>query len=242
MKQLKSIIILIAVGTVAGLILVEGYNSVNDFGTRNETLESTPELQSTTPGLLPIQILSPQENTTYVAFRIPIDIKTNSAVAKITYNINGAPNATYTEDTKTVSITMGPHQLNVYAFDAKGKIIEYKTLTFTVDTPHITQEELQTTIDYFESQELTIEPASVFLIKGSVSFESKEEFTAFVKAQGITTIKRYDEAPLVRFFINIYGDQPPISESPSCVVCMYESYGNPPIPVIYSFAVKLIQP
>jgi hypothetical protein len=239
MKHLKSMIVLIAVGMVTGLILVEGYNIVNDFGTQNETLESTPELQNT-PELPPIQILSPQESATYATFRIPLDINTNSAVTEITYNINGAENATYTENTKTVSLIMGNYKLNVYAFDAKGKVIEYKTLTFTVETPYITQEELQANIDYFESQELTIEPSSVFLIKGFVIFESKEEFAAFVKSQGITTIKRFDESPYVTFFINIYGNTPPLpDDTPSCIVYMYESYGNPPMPVIYSFYAQI---
>ena len=244
MKPSKIIIGLIIVSAMLSLILV-GYSIVKVFGTQDTLIENIPEQPAEQPAL---QILSPQENTTYQTYNVPLDIATNNTTTKIIYRIDSivenatyVQNTTYTENTNLINLWSGVYNLIVYAFDAEENIIDHKTTSFTIDYPNLTQQELQETINYFKDQGLTIEPPRpMILVKGSVLFESKEEFVSFVKAQGITTILEIDNIPYVSFVINIYGDQPSLPDTFSGFVSTCDTWGNTAsLPVVYNFAVRI---
>jgi hypothetical protein len=247
MKPSKIVIGLIAVSAMLSLILV-GYGIIIGFGTQDTTIENTTENTTEQPT---IQILSPQENTTYQTYNVPLNIATKNATTKVIYNIGKigestsyVKNTTYTENTKMIdNLYIGVYNLTVYAFDAEENIIDHKTTSFTIDYPNLTQQELQETINYFKDQGLTIEPARhQLIIKGSVIFESKEEFATFVKTHGITTILEIDEpSPYVWFSIEVYSDLLPLPDTFSGLVSIYNhSRGTTPWPATYSFAVKII--
>ncbi|MCL2476786.1 hypothetical protein [Candidatus Bathycorpusculum sp.] len=83
MKPSKIVIGLIAVSAMLSLILV-GYGIIIGFGTQDTTIENTTENTTEQPT---IQILSPQENTTYQTYNVPLNIATKNATTKVIYNI-----------------------------------------------------------------------------------------------------------------------------------------------------------
>jgi len=225
MKYLKRIIVIIAVAVVICLILIGAYSTVTRLNTQDALMDPMPEGPQ-------IQILSPQENTTYQVRNIPLNITANNATTKITYfievdgdhtyvdtwsdakyNIDGIRvwdgdlNGTYTEP-REFNCFQGVHTLYVYAFDEEGNVGDCQIITFTVAVPvppeiTMNRQKLQAAISYFESEGLTIEPPNpkaAYLIHGTVvNFESAAEFAASVKANGILTIVKFDEAPYVSF-------------------------------------------
>ncbi len=224
MTYSKNLIMLILFVVVSGLVLA-GYNILNCFVLQVRTPERTPELPQ-------LQILSPQENSTYHAVNVPLNITANNATAKITYSLDGTENVTFNENvTATYSLTKGVHNLTVYAFDEEGNVGDCKNLTFNVDIPYppplkLTQQELQSTISYFESQGLTIQvfdadgnEPQVWLNTGIVDLVSKEELATFAATRGISTIKEFINPTYVSF-------------------CAYV-YDNSPLPTIYSFSATI---
>ncbi len=224
MTYSKNLIMLLLVFIISGLILA-GYNVLNCFVLQVRTSGRTPELPQ-------LQILSPQENGTYQAVNVPLNITANNATAKITYSLDGTGNVTVNENvTATPSLTKGVHNLTVYAFDDEGEVCDCKNLTFNVDIPYpptskLTQQELQSTISYFKSQGLTIQvfdaddnEPHVWLNMGIVDLGSKEELATFAATRGITTIKEFINPTYVSF-------------------CVYV-YNNSPLPTIYSFSAAI---
>lgn len=180
-KLFNKKIVLVLVVIVLSLILVGSYSIVNNLSTPDAPIENIP------PGPQ-IQVLSPQENTTYNTGDIPLNITANNVTAKITYFLevdgnhtyisdnsyiklnmygirvwDGDFNITYTESTEFHNLYGGVHTLTVYAFDADGNVGDCQIITFSVVYPvppeiTLTRQELQSTISYFKSQGLTIVP------------------------------------------------------------------------------------
>ena len=179
-----------------------------------------------------LQILSPQENASYHAINVPLNISANNVTTKITYSLDGTENVTFNENaTATPSLTKGFHNLTVYAFDTEGKVCDCKSVTFSVDILYppdlkLNPQELQSTINYFRSQGLTIEvhdadanEPQVWLNIGVVGLGSKEELATFATTHGISTIKEFIDPTYVAF-------------------CAY-LYNNSPLPTIYSFSATI---
>jgi len=224
MKLAKIVILLSAICVVSVLILVASYSIVIGYGAQNQVEDTAFES-------LLLQIHEPQENATYLTRFPPLNITTNTDVVKVTYNLNGAENITYNKDTTNLALgDVWTYNLTVYAFDAEENIIDYQTITFTVDIPHMTQQEFQEALSYFEAQGLTImsPDPNVFrplyqINEATISFESKEEFVEFAKRPEVQKIIIFDDhEPYVWF--KAY------------------TYPNPPFPIIYSFAVKVMGP
>jgi hypothetical protein len=223
-KHSNRLIILILI-ILSSLILAGCYNILNRFVLQARTSDRTPEL-------LPLQIVSPQENSTYQAVNIPLNITANNATAKITYSLDGAENVTLNKNVATTpSLTKGGHNLTVYAFDSEGKVSDCKYIIFNVYIPYpptlkLTQQELQSTISYFKSQGLTIQvfdadanEPQFWLNTGVVDLGSKEELATFATSRGITIIKEFIDPTHVSF-------------------CAYV-YDHSPLPTIYSFSATI---
>jgi len=218
--------VLIIAGVIVCLVLAGTYSAVTSLSIQDTQIEQTPE------GSL-IQILSPQNNTTYRYTRnLLLNITASDAVAKITYfltvddeyyelvncaegpkigladiiYLKGDSNVTYTEPIEFSDLRCGVHVLYVYAFDVNGDVVECQTVTFInsseVPTVYLTQQEYQEILYYFESEGLTIVPPPervYFLFKDVFYFWSAEEFVSAVKANGISTISKWDNSPKIAF-------------------------------------------
>ncbi|MDR1993327.1 MAG: hypothetical protein LBQ98_07550 [Nitrososphaerota archaeon] len=222
MKWKKNMLKLFVLVVATSLMLGGIYSLVNGIYPKDNPSENTPELPK-------IQIFSPQENTTYPEFGIPLNISANDAVAKIIYSINGVENITYTQDTQPLTLLASDqHQLIVYAFDDNDTVVDCKNVTFTVEPKHLTYQELEETVRYFKSQGLTVEsvPHSIIIKKEIVIFEHARDFATFMNSQGVTTIQRRDEPSYVTFMVTFYGIQPTVPESFSHMTIPYNSYGE----------------
>jgi hypothetical protein len=151
LKYLKNTIVLIVVGIITCLVLVGTYSFANSASTQDAPVEPTSEGPQ-------IQILSPQNNTTYRYTRnLLLNITASDAVAKITYfltvdgeytyelvncaegpkifladiiYLKGDSNVTYTEPIEFSDLRCGVHVLYVYAFDVNGDVVECQNVTF----------------------------------------------------------------------------------------------------------------
>lgn len=213
MKYSKSLIVLVLVGILSSLILAGCYNLFNGFAQHARASESTPELPQ-------LQILSPQENGTYQAVNVPINITANAPISKITYSLDGAENVTYQNVTAPPSLTKGVHNLAVYAFDDQGKVGASKNITFNIDLPYppslkLTMREVQETINYLENRGLKVQVLDTSkpqnnLYAEAVYVESKEDLANYAIAKGINVIYEVLELNVnyVAFCANYYDNSP----------------------------------
>ena len=83
---------------------------------------------------LVIHVLSP-ERRTYDTSSIPLNFTVNSALAQITYCLNGEKNSTVSGNTTLNGLANGDYALTVYAKDEAGNVGASETILFTVDVP-----------------------------------------------------------------------------------------------------------
>jgi ribosomal protein S8 len=83
---------------------------------------------------LVIHVLSP-ERRTYDTSSIPLNFTVNSALAQITYCLNGEKNVTVSGNTTLNGLANGDYALMVYAKDEAGNVGASETILFTVDVP-----------------------------------------------------------------------------------------------------------
>jgi nitrous oxidase accessory protein NosD len=83
---------------------------------------------------LVIHVLSP-ERRTYDTSSIPLNFTVNSALAQITYCLNGEKNSTVSGNTTLNGLANGDYALTAYAKDEAGNVGASETILFTVDVP-----------------------------------------------------------------------------------------------------------
>jgi len=83
---------------------------------------------------LVIHVLSP-ERRTYDTSSIPLNFTVNSALAQITYCLNGEKNITVSGNTTLSGLANGDYALTFYAKDEAGNVRASETILFTVDVP-----------------------------------------------------------------------------------------------------------
>jgi hypothetical protein len=83
---------------------------------------------------LVIHVLSP-ERRTYNTSSIPLNFTVNSALAQITYCLNGEKNITVSGNTTLSGLANGDYALTFYAKDEAGNVRASETILFTVDVP-----------------------------------------------------------------------------------------------------------
>ncbi|MCL2476316.1 hypothetical protein [Candidatus Bathycorpusculum sp.] len=152
MKYLKSLIVLIVAGVIVCLILAGTYSAVTSLNIGDVPIEQT----SAGPQ---VQILSPQNDTTYQINKVMLNITASDAVARVTYfleldgeytykvdnslevpkmtlyeisTLSGDSNITYTEPTEFFRLYNGAHVLYVYAFDVNDNVVDCQSIIFTI--------------------------------------------------------------------------------------------------------------
>jgi hypothetical protein len=117
--------------TLAGLsggshsLIVYANDTVGNMGV-SETIKFTIALV--------IHVLSP-ERRTYDTSSIPLNFTVNSALAQITYCLNGEKNSSVSGNTTLTGLANGDYALTVYAKDEAGNVGASETILFTVDVP-----------------------------------------------------------------------------------------------------------
>jgi hypothetical protein len=117
--------------TLAGLsggshsLIVYANDTVGNMGV-SETIKFTIALV--------IQVLSP-ERRTYDTSSIPLNFTVNSALAQITYCLNGEKNSSVSGNTTLTGLANGDYALTVYAKDEAGNVGTSETILFTVNVP-----------------------------------------------------------------------------------------------------------
>jgi hypothetical protein len=78
-----------------------------------------------------ISVLSIQ-NTTYDMTDIDLNFSVSEPVSQITYSLDGQENVTIAGNTTLAGLSVGEHNVTVYAWDTAGNVGASKTITFTV--------------------------------------------------------------------------------------------------------------
>jgi N-acetylneuraminic acid mutarotase len=107
------------------------YLSVNEQYTPLGHVSSDPSHDSTAPEI----VISSPEHTTYYTTEIVLDFAVNESPIKIGYSLDGSYNVTLTGNTTLTSLSIGVHNVTVYAWDASGNAGVSETITFSVEMP-----------------------------------------------------------------------------------------------------------
>jgi len=78
-----------------------------------------------------ITLLSPQEGK-FSTSDVPLDFAVDEPVSQAAYSLDGAGNVTVTGNTTLSGLSVGEHNLNVYAWDAAGNVGSSENLVFTI--------------------------------------------------------------------------------------------------------------
>jgi hypothetical protein len=81
-----------------------------------------------------ISVLSIQ-NTTYDTTDIDLNFSVSEPVSQITYSLDGQENVTIAGNTTLADLSIGMHNVTVYAWDTAGNVGASETITFTVAEP-----------------------------------------------------------------------------------------------------------
>jgi hypothetical protein len=81
-----------------------------------------------------ISILSPK-NETYTAEGIQLDFTVNEQVSEVEFSLDEKANVTISGNTTLTGLTVGVHNLILFANDADGNLGASETITFTVEEP-----------------------------------------------------------------------------------------------------------
>jgi hypothetical protein len=81
-----------------------------------------------------ISVLSIQ-NATYGATDVDLNFSVSEPVSQITYSLDGQGNVTVAGNTTLADLSIGTHNVTVYAWDTAGNIGASETVTFTVAKP-----------------------------------------------------------------------------------------------------------
>ena len=127
---------------------------------------------------------------------------------------------TISENMTITHLSDGYHNMTIYALDDAGNVGDSKNVNFNIKLPYepppkSDPQEVQKTIAYFESENLTIKvldssrPVS-YINQGTVQLESKEALADFAHNQGVTTIKEVYDNNVAMFGVYIYPNHSPL--------------------------------
>jgi hypothetical protein len=75
------------------------------------------------------------ENKVYYSPDVPLDFTVNEQVSQITYNLDGKGNVAVVGNTTLTGLSVGVHNVTVYAWDTAGNVGFSETIVFTVAEP-----------------------------------------------------------------------------------------------------------
>jgi hypothetical protein len=90
-----------------------------------------PSYDATSPE---ITLISP-ENTTYYNTSVPLELIVNEQVFWVWYKLDGENNTEITGNTTLIGLTVGVHNVTVYAADSVGNVGASQTVHFTTTEP-----------------------------------------------------------------------------------------------------------
>jgi hypothetical protein len=82
-----------------------------------------------------VSFLSLENNVYYEAADVPLSFSVNEAASRIEYSIDGQGNVTVAGNTTLTSLSVGVHNVTVFAWDDAGNVGSSETVTFTVAQP-----------------------------------------------------------------------------------------------------------
>ena len=103
----------------------------NFFIVGSSSVVSTVDLTSPTISVLSV------ENRTYYVSDVPLTVVADEVLSRLAYSLDGHENVTVTGNTTLTNLTVGEHNLMVYATDLAGNTIAAKTI-FTITEPFAT--------------------------------------------------------------------------------------------------------
>ena len=95
----------------------------------NKNLSFTVDTSAVPPPS--VSITSP-ENKTYITFDVPLNFAVNGPSLQIIYSLDGQDNVTTAENTTLTGLSVGEHNITVYATNIAGNIGTYETVAFTI--------------------------------------------------------------------------------------------------------------
>jgi hypothetical protein len=101
------------------------YGLSSDFSSVQFTIDTSP------PRVL---VFSP-ENKTYDATDIQLDINVDESTSQIEYCLDGQDNVTLASNMTLTGLSIGVHNVTVYAWDTAGNIGSSETITFNIAKP-----------------------------------------------------------------------------------------------------------
>jgi hypothetical protein len=112
------------------------YGLSSDFSSVQFTIDTSP------PRVL---VFSP-ENKTYDATDIQLDINVDESTSQIEYCLDGQDNVTLASNMTLTGLSIGVHNVTVYAWDTAGNIGASPTIYFTIANPAFGEENIPTAI------------------------------------------------------------------------------------------------
>jgi len=86
----------------------------------------------TTPPTVSVESV---ENKTYYTSDLPLNFTVNESVSHIAYSLDGQANVTIAGNTTLSGLSVGTHNITIYATDRAGNVRDSETIYFSVDAP-----------------------------------------------------------------------------------------------------------
>ncbi len=90
--------------------------------------------------------ISSLENRTYETSDIPLNFTVNESVTLVSYSLDGQANVTVAGNTTLAGLSVGEHNVTVYAWDAAGNVGASETIYFSIAEPEPQSEPFPTTM------------------------------------------------------------------------------------------------
>jgi hypothetical protein len=96
------------------------------------TITGSSSISFTIDTIPPVISALSVQNRTYSTSDVPLNVTVNEPVSQITYSLDGQENVTTAGNTTLADLSVGTHNITVYAWDTAGNVGASETITFTV--------------------------------------------------------------------------------------------------------------
>lgn len=216
--------------------------------------QSTATLETPTPPLFRVQVISPLDNYTYGTYNgpenitsdqaahrttynliLPLNITANQESLKITYSLDGSDNRTFNQNTTaTLILSYGVHNLTAYATNIEGVACD-SCITFAVGYGYppinkINVGQIQETTRYFESRGLNVQVENIDKSRW-------QNVTYFLYAGSVNVVSRDNFADVV---IAKGIDTVWLKQDSDNVSFYAKYYDNSWLPTVYVYSATLV--
>lgn len=120
--------------TITVYALEEG-NYIRQATMHGFSITSHASVDFTIDTMPPKVLILAVENRTYETSEIPLDFMINEPVTEVSYSLDGLDNVTVVGNTTLAGLSIGEHNVTVFATDEVGNIGVSETMYFSVDVP-----------------------------------------------------------------------------------------------------------